>query len=82
MGAQRPNTRAQPFDFAQGEAPSLIALGSSLAADALPVRRHGRCMKGALRSVTMLIPSGNSLAYARAISTDHMGASVVWQAGG
>src|SRR5262249_35639037 len=39
-------------------------------------------MKGTLRSVTPLIPSGGSLADALAFYTTHMGFSVAWQSGG
>jgi len=39
-------------------------------------------MKGTLRSVTPLIPTGGSLADALAFFTTHMGFSVAWQSGG
>ncbi len=39
-------------------------------------------MKASLRSVTPLIPAGSSLAVALTFYKEHMGFSVLWQAGG
>ena len=39
-------------------------------------------MKASLLSITPMIPTGGSLAEALAFYTEHMGFTVVWQAGG